>query len=57
MEEVDLRAMTFDNPGWSLLDRGGRLETLDREEVAAFSARPMSAVSATAPTSGLASCQ
>jgi Pyridoxamine 5'-phosphate oxidase len=24
--------MTFDNPGWSLLDRGGRLETLDREE-------------------------
>jgi hypothetical protein len=21
--------MTFDNPGWSLLDRGGRLESLD----------------------------
>lgn len=24
--------MTFDDPGWSLLDRGGRLETLDRDE-------------------------
>jgi nitroimidazol reductase NimA-like FMN-containing flavoprotein (pyridoxamine 5'-phosphate oxidase superfamily) len=25
--------MTVDNAGWSLLDRGGRLETLDRDEV------------------------
>jgi nitroimidazol reductase NimA-like FMN-containing flavoprotein (pyridoxamine 5'-phosphate oxidase superfamily) len=24
--------MTFDDPGWSLLDRGGRLETLHRDE-------------------------
>ena len=24
--------MTLDNAGWSLLDRGGRLETLDRDE-------------------------
>jgi hypothetical protein len=24
--------MTVDNAGWSLLDRGGRLETLDRDE-------------------------
>jgi hypothetical protein len=24
--------MTIDNAGWSLLDRGGRLETLEREE-------------------------
>jgi uncharacterized protein len=24
--------MTIDSAGWSLLDRGGRLETLDREE-------------------------
>jgi hypothetical protein len=24
--------MTLDNAGWSVLDRGGRLETLDRDE-------------------------
>ena len=48
--------MTFNDPGWSVLDRGGRLERWTATSAAAFSVPRMSAASDTALTSGRASC-
>jgi hypothetical protein len=49
--------MTFDDPGWSLFDRGGRLETLGRDECRRLLGSTNVAVSDTALTSGRASCR